>query len=241
MRIPRVYTPNPLEPNTSVTLDEGTAHYLGKVLRMKAGRELILFNGQGGEYPASLLDLSKKQATVTLGNKVDIDRESPLHSHLAIGLSRGERWDLVLQKATELGVTEITPLLTERGEVKLTAERLEKKFQHWQSIIVSACEQCQRNKLPALHRPTRYDTFLAQAHQGTGLVLHHRSEKTLQSLSPNKACCILVGPEGGLTEEEINLAHHSGFESLTLGPRVLRTETAPLAALTALQLYWGDL
>ena len=240
MRIPRVYTPSPLTPNTSLTLDDKTAHYLGKVLRMKAGRELILFNGKGGEYPTTLLDISKKEATVTLGNKVNVDRESNLHSHLAIGLSRGERWDLVLQKATELGVTEITPLLTERGEVKLTGERLEKKFQHWQGIIISACEQCQRNKLPILHTPTQYDTFIAQGHSGTGLVLHHRSEKTLQSFSPDNECTLLVGPEGGLTENEIDLAHRSGFESLTLGPRVLRTETAPLAALTALQLYWGD-
>ncbi len=240
MRIPRVYTPSPLTPNISLTLDDKTAHYLGKVLRMKAGRELILFNGQGGEYPTTLLDISKKEATVALGDKVNVDRESPLYSHLAIGLSRGERWDFVLQKATELGVTEITPLLTERGEVKLTAERLEKKFQHWQGIIISACEQCQRNKLPILHAPTQYDTFIAQGHSGTGLVLHHRSEKTLQSFSPDNACTLLVGPEGGLTENEIDLAHRSGFESLTLGPRVLRTETAPLAALTALQLYWGD-
>ncbi|HEY7772227.1 MAG TPA: 16S rRNA (uracil(1498)-N(3))-methyltransferase [Marinagarivorans sp.] len=240
MRIPRIYTTTQLAGQSHVKLEEAVAHYLGKVLRMSAGRELILFNGEGGEYQATVTDITKKSVTVNIGAYCDENRESPLNTHLAIGLSRGERWDLVLQKATELGVTQITPLFTERSEVKLTGERLTKKISHWQGIIISACEQCQRNILPRLNEPVAFSDFLAGEHSELNLVLHHRSQKRLADYPTPSSCTMLIGPEGGLSDEEITQAQKQSFNALTLGPRVLRTETAPLAALSALQLVWGD-
>ncbi|MDZ7923487.1 MAG: 16S rRNA (uracil(1498)-N(3))-methyltransferase [Marinagarivorans sp.] len=242
MRIPRIYTQATLASNSTVELEESLAHYLGKVLRMEAGRELIVFNGQGGAYAATLAEVGKKSAAINVGAWDDQDRESPLKTHLAIGLSRGERWDLVLQKATELGVTEITPLFTERCEVKLHGDKQDKKFDHWQGIIISACEQCQRNIVPQLNAPQKFDDFIKrdEGHGELNLVLHHRSDKKLSDYAAPKNCTLLIGPEGGLSEDEIVFAQKSHFNALTLGPRVLRTETAPLAALSVLQLAWGD-
>lgn len=240
MRIPRIYTQAQLASHTTVELEESIAHYLGKVLRMTAGRELIVFNGQGGAYAATLSDIGKKNATIEIGEWDTQDNESPLKTHLAIGLSRGERWDLVLQKATELGVSEITPLFTERCEVKLQGERQDKKFDHWQGIIISACEQCQRNILPRLNAPQKFEDFIRGQHSQLNLVLHHRSDKKFSDYTAPQSCSLLIGPEGGLSDDEIALAQQQQFNALTLGPRVLRTETAPLAALSVLQLAWGD-
>lgn len=242
MRIPRIYTQAPLASNTTVELEEPLAHYLGKVLRMEAGRELIVFNGQGGAYTATITDVTKKSAIINVGAWDDQDRESPLKTHLAIGLSRGERWDLVLQKATELGVTEITPLFTERCEVKLQGDKKDKKFDHWQGIIISACEQCQRNIIPRLNTPQKFDDFIKRdgGHSALNFVLHHRSDKKLNDYTSPQNCTLLVGPEGGLSDDEIVVAQKNNFNALTLGPRVLRTETAPIAALSVLQLAWGD-
>lgn len=240
MRIPRIHTTTPLTSQTHVNLEESIAHYLGKVLRMSAGRELVLFNGQGGEYTAVISDITKKSIRVEVGDFNAQNRESPLTTHLAIGLSRGERWDLVLQKATELGVSEITPLFTENSEVKLSGERLEKKINHWQGIIVSACEQCQRNILPVLNKPQHFNDFIQGTHSELNLVLHHRSTQKFSDYSQPQSCSLLIGPEGGLSADEIHQAQNHSFNALTLGPRVLRTETAPLAALSLLQLAWGD-
>ncbi len=240
MRIPRIYTTVELTQNTQAELEDSIAHYLGKVLRMTAGRELVLFNNSGGEYPATIVDINKKKVCVAVGEFNDDNRASRLTTHLAIGLSRGERWDLVLQKATELGVTEITPLITERSEVKLSGERLDKKIAHWKGIIISACEQCQLNTLPKLNAPVPFSQFITHEHSDLNLVLHHRSDKKLTDYSAPTSCTLLVGPEGGLSEDEITQAQNKTFNALTLGPRVLRTETAPLVALSVLQMAWGD-
>lgn len=240
MRIPRIYTTSPLAHQTHAELEASVAHYVGKVLRMSTGRELIVFNGQGGEYTATIQTLTKKSITVSLDTFNPQNRDSSLQTHLAIGLSRGERWDLVLQKATELGVTHITPLWTENCEVKLSGERLEKKMQHWQGIIISACEQCQRNTVPTLNAPKSFAAFIQGEHSELNLVLHHRSDKNLHSHAKPTSCTLLIGPEGGLSANEITQAQQHTFEPLTLGPRVLRTETAPLAALSIMQFAWGD-
>lgn len=242
MRIPRVHVNAPLHAGLSLTLDEPQSHYLGKVLRMEAGRELQVFNGDGREYRATICRVSKRAVEIEVLSGEDINRESPLHTHLAIGISRGERMDWVLQKATELGVTRITPLFTERTEVRLQGDRLEKKMQHWRQITLSACEQCQRNIPPQLHPAQDLLSFLQQSDTSLKLVLHHRSEHNLRQLPPPDAVTLLVGPEGGLSDQEINSAiSQCGYSSLTLGPRVLRTETAPVAALVAVQMLWGDL
>ncbi len=245
MRIPRIYTPQPLSADTSVALDEQASHYVGRVLRMQGGRPLILFNGEGGEFEAVIGSVDKREVRVDVGRFIAVERESPLHIHLGIGVSRGERMDWVLQKATELGVSAITPLLTERCEVKLTGPRLEKKVQHWQQILTSACEQCQRNRLPQLHEPMKLDSWIGTlpdaGEEHLRLVLHHRSEGRLQERARPQSAALVIGPEGGLSDAEINDCLQHRFAPLTLGPRVLRTETAPLTAISVLQFLWGDL
>ena len=223
-------------------LDEGAARHLTSVLRMKAGQDIILFDGRGGEYSAQLSAVKKGKAAVTVGEFFDVNRESPLKIQLAIGISRGERMDWIVQKATELGVTEITPLFTERCEVKLNGERLEKKTRHWQQVAISACEQCQRNTVPLLKPAITADQYLAESTDALKLVLHHRTERRLAEMTnANNNIALLVGPEGGLSDREIDSAFNNGFAPLAIGPRVLRTETAPLAAMSIIQSLWGDM
>lgn len=240
MRVPRIFIGQPLHNQGQLSLDAKTSHYLSTVLRMDAGRKLVAFCGDGQEYACELITAHKKHAVIAVHQAQTINRESPLQTHLAIGVSRAERFDLVLQKATELGISEITPLHTERTEVKLKGERLGKKMAHWQQILISACEQCQRNTLPALNTLQRLDTFLASPTNPLKLVLHHRGNKNLKQYQAPAGVTLLVGPEGGLTDTEIEQACDANYNPLTLGPRVLRTETAPLVALTAVQLSWGD-
>ncbi|WGL15725.1 16S rRNA (uracil(1498)-N(3))-methyltransferase [Microbulbifer bruguierae] len=245
MRIPRIYSAEPLAGKSEVQLDEAASRHLVKVLRLGPGRPLILFDGEGGEYEAELLEAGKK-ASVKIGVFSADDRQSPLAITLAIGISRGDRFDWVIQKATELGVTAIQPLFTERCEVKLSGERLQKKLGQWLQIATSACEQCARNRVPKILEPMKLPQFLDQANAADGLklVLHHRTDATLAELEQKSGrpddALLLVGPEGGLSVEEIELAMAQGFHPLRLGPRVLRTETAPVAALSVLQFQWGD-
>lgn len=241
MRIPRIFIHQPLSANTAVVLSEDQSHYLNKVLRMQLGRELIAFDGRGGEYAAEIVDISKKAVTIQTRDFQDINKESPLELSLAIGVSRGERMDWVLQKATELGVTHIIPLITERTEVKLGGERSDKKMEHWQQILISSCEQCQRNTLPSLSDPQEISKWLPNAVGERKFVLHHRDNKGLPSNAQVASATLLIGPEGGLSDDEIQLAINQGFDPLTLGPRVLRTETAPVAAISLVQYLWGDL
>lgn len=240
MRIPRIFTPQALVSNSTLSLAEPQSHYLSKVLRMQAGRELILFNGEGGEYSAEISAVQKKFVDVSIKEFSPENRQSHLQLELAIGVSRGERMDWVLQKATELGVTKITPLMTERTEVKLGGERADKKMEHWQQIIISACEQCQRNLLPVLAAPQDYSEWIKQCNAELKFVLHHRDSKKLPQEQTPKSVALLIGPEGGLDDDEIAQAIANEFSPLTLGPRVLRTETAPVAAISLAQYLWGD-
>lgn len=242
MRCPRIYTPQSLASHTTLPLDAEAAHHIARVLRMQNGDSLILFNGDGNEYPATIASIDKKSVHVALEAASSIARESPLAIHLGIAISKGERMDWVIQKATELGVTEITPLQTERVEVRLNSEREEKKLAHWQAIAVSACEQCQRNRIPVIHSPQPLSAWLDSVQSDAKFVLHHRSEVNLSATTKQpQSVALLIGPEGGLSDMEIVLAEKKDFAPLRLGPRVLRTETAPLAALSILQFLWGDL
>ncbi|WP_039916037.1 16S rRNA (uracil(1498)-N(3))-methyltransferase [Cellvibrio mixtus] len=240
MRIPRIFTEQALITGELLQLEEAASHHLSKVLRMQAGRELILFNGAGGEFAAVIQDVSKKSVTVAIAEHLADNRESPLQLELAIGISRGERFEWVLQKATELGVTKITPLITERTEVKVGGDRQEKLIDRWQQIIISACEQCQRNLLPELSTPLQISDWLATVNSELRFVLHHRDSKTLPAEQKPQSVTLLIGPEGGLSESEIAQAQAKHFNALTLGPRVLRTETAPVAAISLVQYLWGD-
>lgn len=241
MRIPRVYSEQSLAPGADIALEAGPSQHLSRALRLGQGAAVQVFDGRGREYRASIRAVDRKCVRLHLEAPVENHLESPLHIQLGIGISRGERFDWVVQKATELGVSAISPLYTERVEVKLKGERELRKQRHWQQVAIAACEQCGRNRLPVLHEPQLLGDWLRDAAGERRFVLHHRSETRLSGGSVPASISLLVGPEGGLTEAEIALALDSGFEALALGPRVLRTETAPVAALAILQARWGDM
>lgn len=246
MRTPRVYYPDHLSTGMTVTLDERAANHLVRVLRLQAGARVNLFNGRGGEYQGVLTSAGKRAVTVELSHHDPRDAESPLDITLGQCIARGTRMDFIVQKAVELGVTAIVPLLSERCEVKLKGERQESRLQHWQGICINACEQCGRNRVPEVFAPRAVDAWLdgvGRSDDTMGLVLDTAGSRDLASLSaPNDHTRIMVlsGPEGGLTDAEVALAAHYGWVAVRLGPRVLRAETAPVAAITALQTLWGD-
>jgi 16S rRNA (uracil1498-N3)-methyltransferase len=241
MRVSRFYLPQALSLGATLRLDEDNAHYLRAVLRLKKGAGLTVFNGEGGEYAAVVTDIHKDAVSVELQAFAEREAESSLPTHLGLGIARGERMDLGVQKAVELGVSALTPLLTERCVVQLDAARLQQRLRHWQKIIQSACEQCGRNRPPRLHEPLRLEDWTLQQ-TGLRLFLHPHGGKRLSELAPPvEGVTLLAGPEGGFAERERTLALEAGFIPLRLGPRILRTETAALAALAAIQAIWGDL
>lgn len=240
MRVPRIYCADASAANTRVDLDESASRHLCQVLRLGADHPLIVFNGDGLAFDARIEQADRKRAVVALGNARETDTESPLAIHLGIAMSKGDRFDWVLQKATELGVSQITPLQTRRVDVRLNRERAEKKQRHWQQILVSACEQCGRNRLPELDGIQTLDQWLQISADEKWVLCPDNAQALATELKP-RSVALLIGPEGGLDEGEITLAEKSGFKALQLGPRVLRTETAPLAAIAILQHHWGDM
>jgi 16S rRNA (uracil1498-N3)-methyltransferase len=241
MRISRFFLPQALSPGATLRLDGDSAHYLRTVLRLKPGAELAVFNGEGGEYPATVEQAGKDAVSIALGAMNPREAESPLRTHLGLGVSRGERMDLAIQKAVELGVSAITPLFTERCVVRLDEARQDLRLGHWRKVAHSACEQCGRNRVPQIAEPTGLETWV-RAQAGLRLFLDPHGGKSLRELPPPQgAVCLLAGPEGGFAGHEREAALAAGFSALRLGPRVLRTETAALAALAAIQAVWGDL
>lgn len=241
MQIPRIYSQTPLEPASTTQLDEGAQRHVVQVLRLKQGATITLFDGSGVEYPATIEQIERKRVTVSLQSATPNNIESPLAIHLYQGISKGERMDYAIQKATELGVTEITPIFCERSVVKLDEKRLQKKQSHWQGIAISACEQCGRNQVPPVH-PAVSLQQLSPLSDVQGLLLNpYTTQRLDQFPPPQHPLSILIGPEGGLSDGEIERAEKQGWQSIQLGPRILRTETATVVALTALQLQWGDL
>ena len=244
MRISRIFTEQPLNSGAAVTLGEEISHYVLRVLRLRPGDPLILFNGDGNEYRAILSKTDRKQTAVLIGQADKPCRESGLRVFLGQGLPRGERMDFVLQKSVELGAACITPLRTKRCQVQLSGKRLENRLAHWQGIMRSACEQSNRIVLPGLDNLTPLAEWLKTVQsreQQHKLVLDPSASQQLRDLQPATSVSLLVGPEGGLDQEEITLSESHGFQRIRLGPRVLRTETAALAALAAVQALWGDL
>ncbi|PJE79337.1 Ribosomal RNA small subunit methyltransferase E [invertebrate metagenome] len=241
MRNPRIYSPQTLAEGAQVNLCDSAANHVIKVLRMQADHPVILFDGKGQAFQGNITSIHKKNVLVTLLSLIPDITDSPLRIELGQTLSRGERMDWAIQKATEMGVTEITPLFSERCEVKLPRERQEKRLQHWRQIAVSACEQCGRSTLPMIHSPLTVTQWLDERSTELNFVLHHRTEKKLTGYTKPASLSLLIGPEGGLTPGEINAAREKHFNSLALGPRVLRTETAPITAITLMQYLWGDL
>ncbi len=241
MRIPRIHTLQALSPGLSLTLDELASHHVRQVLRLRAGDPLMLFTPLGEEYAAQLTRVSKQAVQADIGERLRCEPAPALDIHLMIGISRGERMDFALQKATELGVTRITPLLTQRCVVKLDEKKRGSRRDHWHKVVINACEQSGRCRVPQFDDPQALSTALEETRPGHALLLDHRSESTLADLSkPDRSVSLLIGPEGGLAPEERAQARERGFQGVRLGPRVLRTETAPLAAIAAIQTLWGD-
>ncbi len=241
MRIPRVYDSQPLCEGAEIQLGPFAAQHLGRVLRLQPGDEVVVFNGQGGEFPGRLATVSKKQVSVRLGELRQPATDSALAVHLGQCLSRGERMDYAVQKATELGVTQLTPLFSERCEVRLKADRLVKRTEHWQQVAISASEQSYRCRPPQISPAVELSHWLAAVTADVKLVLDPRAPVTLSKLAMPASVALLIGPEGGLSVTEVKCAEAQGFLPITLGPRVLRTETAPVVALSLLQYLWGDL
>jgi len=241
MRVPRIYHEGTLHPHTELELSENAGNHVARVLRLREQAPLIIFNGNGGEYPAHIVAVEKRRVTVSLQAFVSREVESPLRITLAQGISRGERMDYTLQKAVELGIHRIAPLLTEHCVVELKGERLEKRMEHWRGVIIGACEQCGRNRLPELLPVMTLHEWLKQEGEGKHLLLDHRAEGGIHNLESASSFTLLIGPEGGLSPEEQLNALTSGYQGIRLGPRVLRTETASLVALAALQARFGDI
>lgn len=240
MRLSRFYLPKSLSTGATLPLEEASAHYVRDVLRLKSGAALTVFNGEGGEYPATLA-VAGKTVSVSVGEFDPREAESCLITHLGLGISRGERMDWAIQKAVELGVSAITPLFTERCVVQLDAARQAQRLKHWRGLAESACEQCGRNRVPVLHPPLALADWLARQ-TGLRLLLHPHGGLNLRELPPPVGpVALLAGPEGGFAESERQAALAAGFVALRLGPRILRTETAAIAALAAMQAVWGDL
>ncbi|WP_027671770.1 16S rRNA (uracil(1498)-N(3))-methyltransferase [Rheinheimera baltica] len=241
MRIPRIYHSGEITVKQDFALDDDAANHVGRVLRMPVGSELILFNGDGFNYSARISSCDKKRVSVQVSEQEKNPVESPLKIHLGQGISRGDRMDFAIQKAVELGVTEITPLFTERCGVKLDGERLTKRNEQWQKIAISACEQSGRSIVPIVHPAIPLQNWLAQQTKELKLTLHPWANDTIKTLIPNLNIRLVIGPEGGFSEQEMTQTAAAGFTGIQLGPRVLRTETAALTAISALQLQFGDL
>ncbi|QGP52672.1 Ribosomal RNA small subunit methyltransferase E [Piscirickettsia salmonis] len=241
MRVVRLYTTAALTVNQNFILDEKSAHHAINVLRMQSGDTLHLFNGDGLEYHAVIQELSKKTVMVNVTDYQKVQNESPLNVHLGQVISRGDKMDFTIQKAVELGVNKITPLFSERCGVQLAGKRLEKKHEHWQQVAISACEQSGRVRVPIVHQPTGLKEWLNTDLAAHRLILHPHLSHCLNMDDSIDACALLVGSEGGFSEQEVLMAVQHGFHSFQLGPRILRTETAALTALAILQSRLGDL
>ena len=244
MRIPRIFVPISLQPGRDIDLPTQAGEHVARVLRLDRGHPLRLFDGSGAEYTGEIASLAKRAVTARVLARVEsADRESPLRITLGQGIARGEKMDWILQKATELGVTRIVPLITDRTEVKLDADRAERRLAHWEAVLASACEQCGRNRLPRIDEPAKLAQWAAALDDDAGLrlSLDPEGDTTLRNLVPGTQMTLVVGPEGGLSEHDLATLAQAGFRGLRLGPRILRTETAGLAALAALQALRGDL
>ena len=240
----RLFVSGALINGAEVELDGDRARYLGKVLRARVGDRVTVFNGEGPEWPATIIRIGKNAVVLGLGECNEAGTESSLKIHLVQGISRGERMDVVIQKATELGVKRITPVLTEYGVVKLDAERAEKRRNHWQKIANSACEQSGRTRLPLIDTPLPLKNWFGDkpAAVDAEVILVPGAAKPLVNIAaPQTKVCVLIGPEGGFSDTEIGDANAAGFTAVSLGPRVLRTESAAIATLAVLQSLWGDL
>jgi 16S rRNA (uracil1498-N3)-methyltransferase len=241
LRIHRVHTRHALEPGLEVVLEDGPAHYLSRVLRVVPGQAVVLFNGDGHEYAADVRRAGRRELVVAVNSRLPGLAEPALKITVVQALSRGERMDQTLQKCTELGAAAFQPLLTERSEVRLTGDKLERRLEHWQGVVISACEQCGRARVPPIRAPLSIVEWAQQAASGSRLALDPDALLALAGADFTESVELAVGPEGGFSHDELSLMHDVGVQSVSLGPRTLRTETAAPAAVAVLQCLKGDL
>ncbi|MHB0774964.1 16S rRNA (uracil(1498)-N(3))-methyltransferase [Halomonas sp. WWR20] len=241
MAAPRIHVESALDAGATLILPESAARHVALVLRLREGATLTLFDGRGVEAHAELITVARKQVAVRIREVFTGQRESPLAVHLGQAISKGDRMDYAIQKAVELGVAVITPLYTEHGDVRLKGEREAKKLAHWQGVAISACEQCGRAVVPVINAPQPLAEWLSARDEPLRLALHPATESAFARQAHVERAALLIGPEGGLSPTEVDVATAAGFTPLTLGPRILRTETAPVVALTLLQYHFGDL
>ena len=238
--VPRFFAPGQLSLGAEIDLSERAARHCA-VLRLRRGAAVVLFNGEGGEFSAELTRITRGAARAYLISRQAPERESPLAIALAQCVSSGDRMDATLQKSTELGVSRIVPITSERSVVRLSSDRADRRLAHWRNVVIAACEQCGRNHVPEVAAIVDFDSFLGEAAgDGLRLLLAPDANRSLKQLEPPGKVTLLVGPEGGLAPEERQHAERRGFLPVRFGPRVLRTETAPLATIAAMQALWGD-
>lgn len=249
MSTPRFYCPPPLYSGTTFELPPAAAHHASRVLRLRMGDAVHVFDGEGKEIQGVIREISGKRVLLGELKTCTAGRESPLHIVLAQAMCSSEKMDWVVQKATELGAAEIQPIQTKRSVTKLSSERAEKRTEHWHGVAIAACEQCGRNVLPKVHAPLEFSAWLAQMRDapmspnppGSKLILLPQGATALHGLpKPQGTVTLLIGPEGGFTTDEEQLAQHAGFIPIRLGARILRTETAAVAGIAVLQTLWGD-
>ena len=231
----------PMAVGSEVNLPAHAAHHAGRVLRLRKDDEVVLFNGGGGEFVARLARLERSIVVASVVERIAIERESPLATTLVQGVASSDRMDFAIQKAIELGVSEIQPVTTARSVVHLTDERASVRLEHWRQMAIATCEQCGRNRLPAIHRVRSYPEWLANGpHAALRLLFVPEAGETLADIAPSASIELLIGPEGGFASDELQAAFSAGFRALHLGPRILRVETAGPAALAAMNALWGD-
>ncbi len=241
MRISRIHTDQALAPDSELLIEQRAGHYLARVLKLRAGDSLVLFNGDGFDYAAELLAIKRDEVSVRVNARLPAAAESPLSLTLVQAVGKGDRMDYSLQKATELGVTRVQPVFSARTEVRLTGPRLEKRMAHWRGVLVAACEQSGRATLPELAPALGLEEWLALPSSEVRFVLDPRAEHDLAAAEePAAGAAVVIGPEGGFTEQEMQQLALAGVRAVRLGPRVLRTETAGPAAITVLQALFGD-
>jgi 16S rRNA (uracil1498-N3)-methyltransferase len=232
-----------LTPEESHTLSADASHHLVKVLRMKPGQKVNLFNGHGGYYDGKILEIGNKNLVkIEIGQHFNVDNKSVLKITLAQGISRSQRMDYTVQKAVELGVTKLVPILCKYGNVNLSGKRQDKRIEHWRKVIINACEQSGLNRIPSIVSPLKFFDWVEKQNEDMKIILHPVAGNSLSSKQgPVQNITLLAGPESGFSDDEVQLALANGYHAVKLGPRILRTETAAIAAITACQVLWGDI
>jgi len=242
----RFYHSKPININETIVMDNFAAHHALKVMRLKINDQLILFNGDGSDFTGQVIRISKRQVEVSIKSKKNIKNESNLKVILLQALTSSEKMDLIIQKTTELGISEIQPIICERSIVKIKNEKIEKKLSHWRQVSIAACEQCGRAKIPTIHKPEniiKYLEKITDSDKITKIILSPEATKSLDNVTHNmkRNIIVLIGPEGDFTKQELDFSIQKGFSPIKIGPRILRTETAPMCILSILQYKYGDI